>query len=151
MTQGDSLCGDNCKWVFDEKTKTLLIRGNGEMDNYEWKEQATTAPWYSIIKQIENVLISEGIMMIGNYASFECSPLLSITIPSSITSIGWNMFFDCSSLTAITIPCNSVNIEMNAFSSYSSLISGDIWSISLMLNKETGEMTFTGKGKNDGF
>ena len=27
-------CGANCKWIFDETTKTLFIRGSGKMKNY---------------------------------------------------------------------------------------------------------------------
>ena len=31
----DNSCGDNCKWIFDEKTKTLFIRGSSKMEDYE--------------------------------------------------------------------------------------------------------------------
>ena len=31
----DNSCGNNCKWIFDEKTKTLFIRGSGKMEDYE--------------------------------------------------------------------------------------------------------------------
>ena len=30
----DNSCGDNCKWIFDEKTKTLFIRGSGKIKDY---------------------------------------------------------------------------------------------------------------------
>ena len=42
----DYSCGENCKWIFDEKTKTLFIRGRGEMKDYGWdyNKGVTTTP-----------------------------------------------------------------------------------------------------------
>ena len=112
--KADNSCGDNCKWIFDEKTKTLFIRGSGKMKNYGWhyedwalsRERVPSTPWYSIRKQIKNVVISEGITTIKVYAFSTCSSLTSITIPNSVTTIEGYAFRGCS-LTSIAIP-NSV-------------------------------------------
>ena len=206
----DNSCGDNCKWIFDEKTKMLLVRGSGKMRDYERKLfSASTIPWSSKREQIENVVLSEGIMTIGQRTFHSCS-LTSITIPSSVTTIGKNAFSGCcsletinvsennqhfasadgilftknmetlvcypagkkesnftvpnsattigkrafsgcSSLTSVVIPSSITTIELDAFSDCSSLISGTIGTINWKLDKETGEMTFFGKGKMESF
>ena len=37
-TSKDNTCGDNCKWIFDEGTKMLFIRGSGKMEDYKWDD-----------------------------------------------------------------------------------------------------------------
>ena len=120
----DNSCGDNCKWIFDEKTKTLFIRGSGKMKEYGWdsSKKAPTTPWSSKREQIENVVISEGITTIGQRALHSCS-LISITIPNGVTTIGRWAFSCCSSLTFITIPNSVTIIGEGTFSSCSSLTS----------------------------
>lgn len=94
-----SAAGDNsvtAKW--DSSTRTLTISGEGAMNNYG----QSTVPYYSILTQVENVVISDGITHIGDYAFYYyqygsyntsvynyltnlTSPIL---IPSSVESIG---------------------------------------------------------------
>ena len=78
----DNFCGNNCKWIFDEKTKTLFIRENGKMNDYKinWDYKVSTAHW-AIRKQIENAVISKGITTIGEKAFYNCS-LAFIIIPN---------------------------------------------------------------------
>ena len=121
MKKKDNSCGENCKWIFDEKTKTLFIRGSGKMNEYEWKNGAPTTPWYPKREQIENVVINEGITTIGNHAFSYCSSLTSITITNSITTIEKMVFYKCSSLTSITIPNSVTTIGDGAFYGCSSL------------------------------
>ena len=40
----DDACGDNCKWIFDEKTKALFIREKGKTKDYT---QIVNASWSS--------------------------------------------------------------------------------------------------------
>lgn len=42
-------CGDGVTWGFSPYKKTLLIRGNGPMDDYD----TGTAPWASYSSSIE--------------------------------------------------------------------------------------------------
>ena len=97
-------CGDNCFWIFDNTL--LLIGGSGDMQDYEWDvdKLALTTPWFSKREQIKNVVISEGITTIGEYAFSSCSSLTSISISDNATTIGRWTFSLCSSLTTATLP-----------------------------------------------
>ena len=60
---------------------------------------------------------------IGSRAFYNCSGLISVTIPNSVTDIESSAFSHCSSLTSATIPNSVTNIGMAAFFSCSSLTS----------------------------
>ena len=113
----DNSCGDNCKWIFDEKTKTLFIRGRGKMNNYGWNDKGgvPTTPWSSIRKQIENVVISQSITTIGDYGFSFCSSLTSIIIPNSVIGIGPESFVCCSSLASVDIQNELIKNSITAF------------------------------------
>ena len=51
--------------------------------------------------KLKEVVLSDGIPVIGNVALFCCFELTSITIPNSVTSIGRSAFNSCSKLTSI--------------------------------------------------
>jgi len=87
---------------YELKGNTLIISGNGEMDNY----LVTTAPWQNSRKNIEKVIIGEGITHIGNYSFLKCDILKKVTIPETVISIGEQAFRDCMTLDSITIPKN---------------------------------------------
>ena len=59
----------------------------------------------------------------GICASFACSSLTSLTLPSSLQSIGGSAFFDCSSLISLTLPSSLQSIGYRAFEGCSSLTS----------------------------
>ena len=112
-------CGTNLTWTLDGGT--LTISGQGAMRN--WTNNSSSVPWYSLEKNIVNVVIEDGVTSIGNYAFSSCSSLISVTIPESVTSIGDEAFSSCSSLISITIPDSVTSIGDDAFSSCSSLVS----------------------------
>ncbi len=56
-------------------------------------------------------------------AFYNCSDLISVTIPNSVTSIGDSAFYGCSSLTSVTIPNGVTSIGDYAFEYCSSLTS----------------------------
>ena len=60
---------------------------------------------------------------IGREAFYNCSGLISVTIPNSVSSIGSSAFFMCSGLTFITIPNSVTNIGIHAFLMCSGLTS----------------------------
>ena len=63
-----------------------------------------------------DVVISDGVTSIGDWAFSDCSNLTSITIPDGVTSIGDEAFGGCSNLTSITIPDSVTSIGADAFS-----------------------------------
>ena len=60
---------------------------------------------------------------IGEYALYNCSGLISVTIPESVTSIEEAAFRDCTGLTSVTIGNSVTSIEEDAFRGCSSLTS----------------------------
>ena len=78
---------------------------------------------FSQCRLLENVIMPNGIISIGEDAFWRCSSLTNITIPDSVTSIGRAAFSGCSSLTSITIPDGVTSIGDSAFSDCSSLTS----------------------------
>ncbi len=78
---------------------------------------------FSQCRLLENVIMPNGIISIGEDAFWRCSSLTNITIPDSVTSIGRAAFSGCSSLTSITIPDGVTSIDGYAFRGCSSLTS----------------------------
>ena len=85
--------------VFNEGMYTLTISGNGNMTNWS---SGSNVPWYSNRSSIKNIVISQGVTSIGNYAFYKCTSLTSREIPNSVTSIGTDAFDSCTILTSIT-------------------------------------------------
>ena len=111
-------CGKNLTWKFEEATKTLVISGTGNMEDY-----SDYTPWSSFRESIAKILLEEGVASIGDRAFISCSSLVSITLPNSVTSIGTAAFSRCSNLISITIPDGLTYIGDYAFNGCSCLIS----------------------------
>ena len=117
-------CGDNVTYTLDSDG-LLTISGKGSMYEYSSKwdgdKYFTTAPWGS--KKLTQIVISDGVTSIGEWAFYGCTGLTSITIPDGVTSIGNYAFFYCRSLTSITIPDSVTSINAYAFDGCRSLTS----------------------------
>jgi len=72
-------------------------------------------------KNLERVILSNSLEIIGNCAFQCCSNLTNINIPSSVTQIGVYAFSYCKSLTNINIPSSVTQIGYDAFSGCSKL------------------------------
>ncbi len=77
-------------------------------------------------KNIEEILIPEGIKIISSDAFRECSSLIKINIPSTIEEIGSNAFYGCTLLKDVTLGSNIEKIGKQAFCLCSSLTSINI-------------------------
>lgn len=64
---------------------------------------------------LTSVVVSEGIVTIGNQAFGGCSGLVSITLPESLKNMGESVFAWCGRLEAITIPSGVKSIGERAF------------------------------------
>ncbi|GHT14674.1 hypothetical protein AGMMS4956_12930 [Bacteroidia bacterium] len=90
---------------------TLTLTGSGGMEmNIE-----STVPWRDVSSQITSVIISEGIISIGQSAFYGCENLTSVSIPNSVTYIDGRAFYSCPNLTSVTIPDAVTNIGYQAF------------------------------------
>ena len=74
-------------------------------------------------EEVKDLVITNSVTSIGNYAFWYCSGLTSDSIPNSVTSIGSSAFQKCSGLTSVTIPNSVTSIGSFAFSECSGLTS----------------------------
>ncbi len=109
-------CGENASYKLIGNT--LYIEGTGTVDG---DSKDSISHFVGLSNEIKNVIISDGITEIGNFAFCDCTSLESITIPSSVTKIGDNAFYGCTSLESIKIPGSVTEIGYGAFSDCTSL------------------------------
>lgn len=64
---------------------------------------------------VGDLVISDEIISIVDWAFSYCSGLTSVTIPNSVTSIGSDAFGGCEGLTSVTIPNSVISIGDEAF------------------------------------
>ena len=110
---GDGLsgmCGQNVVWKYDATSKVLSFSGTGEMDYFP---EYT----YSIRKEVEHVIIEDGVESIGDMCCEGCSNLEDIYIGDSVKEIRQGAFAYCPKLTKIVIPDSVIYIHGNAFAS----------------------------------
>ena len=110
---------ENISWSFDETTGVLTISGTGAMKDYNKNVVAvsetqmalsTSAPWGGICRDIQSVVIEEGVTSVGAYAFYNIgdeatgSMMSKIHLPSTIKRIGQRAFCHCEQLTEINLP-----------------------------------------------
>ena len=91
-------CGEGAEYTLDENG-TLTITGNGSIDFGAFRGFGKEDDK----RVIRKVVISSGMIGIGNFAFENCSDLKSVEIPASVTSIGSAAFKDCSGLESMNI------------------------------------------------
>ena len=114
LTNGSSGYG----WRYDESTKTLYINYKGPMPDYDRKSDR---PWNSYRYTAENLVISDSVTSIGNFAFSDFSHLKNISMADSVTKIGNGAFSGCTSLTSVEISINVTRICYGAFMNCSKL------------------------------
>ena len=115
-------CGDDLYWGLTDDG-VLAITGTGNMWNYTWDGDHSTAPWYSYHAQITKIVIESGATSIGNYAFSGCNSVTKATIAEGVTSIGYNGFSNCFTMTEINLPNSLVTIGESAFEDCGALLS----------------------------
>lgn len=69
-------------------TYNLTITGRGDAVSYD---RAESAPWYALSKRVENIVIENGILNIGDYY-FASIPLEYVFLPMSVACVGAHSF-----------------------------------------------------------
>ena len=115
-------CGTDISWQLSSDG-TLTISGTGPMN--DWKDITDTivffntdiehTPWYEQRKNIQKIVIGQGVTSIGEFAFSGCSSLNSISIPDSVTVVGTGAFADCKNLTSVTLPNSVTHLYAHAF------------------------------------
>ena len=88
-------------WQYDKTTRTLTITSDEAMINYapdqENAEMAkqTNAPWADSLSQIEQIVVSDTVTHISDYAFAYASALKQVTIGKGVTSLGWRCLYRC--------------------------------------------------------
>ena len=110
-------CGYNLVWELDESVGTLTISGTGAMEDFTYndEESSSSAPWFDYKKSIKEIVITDGITTIGDYAFYYCKNLEKVSIPESVVSIGGVAFGMCDKLKAINIPDTVTTIKGGTF------------------------------------
>ncbi len=73
-------------------------------------------PWYDRHDIIKEVVLAEGVTLIGNSALYGCKNLTSIEIPEGVKSIGEWAFGECEGLKSVGIAGSVESIGKSAFS-----------------------------------
>ena len=108
-------CGANLTWSYVEATKSLTISGTGSMADYDYN----TTPWFPFRAKIANLYIGNGVKSVGRYAFYDCTGLISVTIPNSVTSISDDAFSKCNALSFVEITDLTAWCKINFLSYYS--------------------------------
>ncbi len=112
-------------WAFHycEKLAKVFFEGTLEQwiqisfGNYKSNPLFYAVHLYIDGKEVQDVVIPDGITSIGNYAFSGYRGLTSVTIPSSVTSIGEDAFYNCVGLTSVIIPNGVTKIKKYTFCS----------------------------------
>ena len=107
------------------KQKKVIYTGGELRDTYDVKEveeviikdgvKKINGHAFDGCKGLKDITIPDSVTSIGTFAFWGCKGLTSITIPDSVTSIGYGAFEDCAGLTSITIPDSVTSIGNYAF------------------------------------
>lgn len=105
-------CGEDLTYTYDTETKILTISGTGDMYDFNY---ADAVPWYSVRNYVKQLVLSDDITHIGDYAFYDFRQISTIQLPSQLQSIGKNAFHYCQNLTAISFPQSMKYLGNEAF------------------------------------
>ena len=100
---------------------TMTFSGEGAMPDYA-ALMGTDVPWADYKNDIRNVVISDGLTHIGQYAFSECGNLVSVNIPDGVESIADYAFAACGSLKEIVVPSTVVSLGHSVFAQCTGLV-----------------------------
>lgn len=107
--------GENITWRI-LSDGTLYISGSGLMNDYS-TASGKRAPWYEYKDSITSIVVSEGIISIGNYAFYQLSKATSVSLPNSLKTIGTSAF-GLTGLTSVIVPEGVTHLGPYCFQAY---------------------------------
>lgn len=115
------LNGADVKWKLEDGVMT--ISGNGAMNDYitlaDWFTgeilESNVQPWKTFDSQIKEVVIEEGVTVIGYSAFAGCKNLKKVTIADSVKTIRHNAFANCTALSEIDMGSGVEIMETSVF------------------------------------
>ena len=103
-----------------------LISVTLESNSIVSASRTSTSSMESIFgSQVKTYIFGPSISVIGSYAFYGCSELISITIPGAITSIGSNAFSGCDNLTSVTLESDAIVSASRTYQSSMKSIFGE--------------------------
>ena len=107
----DKVLGDNI--TYKVEGTTLTLEGSGDMSlSYDY---LTEIPWHNDGKNIETLIVGEGITSIAEGAFSAFTKLQTVVLPETLQVIGTSAFISCTSLEELIIPTRVTKIGVGAF------------------------------------
>ncbi len=102
-----SALASDIDWYYDSQTSTLYISGDGAMDDYV---QTYSAPWSTYTRDMQNLVIEEGVTYLGDYAFSGATSLTNVTVADSVTGMGNGVFAATPQLLSLSLGSNIAHI-----------------------------------------
>lgn len=106
-----------CEWIFDGESEVLYLEGIGELPEMT----AATSPWSTHREYVENVVVEEGIKILGKRGLASLPALKGVSFPKSLEHIQMRAFEFCTGLEEITLPGTITSVGDQSFLGCSSL------------------------------
>jgi hypothetical protein len=116
-------CGDNLIWTLENGV--LTITGKGAMVDFS-DVNVQNVPWNPVAKQVQKLVVEEGITTIGGWSFVQCTNISELSLPTTLKTIGAHAFYNNAALTEVTLPEGLDTIGNTAFSFCRQLKSIDI-------------------------
>lgn len=109
-------CGEEITWRFDEDEGTLIVSGNGAMDDL-----TEYVPWAQHKEEIRTLIVTGNLVYIGANAFADYDALEAVNFGTALTHIGVAAFRDCDGLTEISLPASFRRFGEDSFRSCDNL------------------------------
>ena len=116
----------NDEWNYDESTKTLYVNtdvGMFEPDAPDFDGTTSNAPWNTYLGDIENIVISDGVSSVGDYAFAFCTNLKNVESGRNVETLAFRCFFKCGDWDNDT----SINFYFNSTPNFGDDVFGWTW------------------------
>lgn len=104
-------------WAYDTDSKTLTVSGSGDITLSDPYSGGNNPPWNAFKREIEHLVISEGITGTASIKVFaDMSALQTIQFPDSLTKLATGTFATDTALSSVVLPDTIEEISSVVFS-----------------------------------